>query len=136
MNTRAQNKRLQRRLQAYRMEYKQVRARLQQVGFMFKGSITRRRLSCGNLKCRCRDPKHWHGPYYQISWKQNGKTVSRILPARIVPLYRQWISNARAITAILRQMQEISRKAADSIQAAETTRGKARKHFKAGRKTA
>lgn len=125
-----QSKRLQRRLQAYRKEYARVTARLQKVGFIFKGSITQRRLPCGNPMCRCRDPRHWHGPYYQVSWKQNGKTVSRILPAKIVPLYREWIANARAITAILRQMQEISRKAADSIQAAEITRGKAQSNRK------
>jgi predicted transcriptional regulator len=121
-----QSKRLQSRLQAYRKEYARVTARLQKVGFIFKGSITQRRLPCGNPKCRCRDPKHRHGPYYQVSWKQHGKTASRILPAKIVPLYREWIANARAITAIMQQMQEISRKAADSIQAAEITRGKAR----------
>ena len=127
----SQGKRLQKRLQAYRREYKRVAARLLKVGFLFKGSITRRRLPCGNPKCRCRDLKRRHGPYYQISWKHRGKTVSRILPAKIVPIYREWIANARAITAILRQMQEISRKAADSIQAAEITRGKAKSSQKA-----
>jgi predicted transcriptional regulator len=115
------------RLAAYRKEYQRVTTRLQRVGFIFKGSITRRRLPCGNPKCRCCDPKHWHGPYYQISWKEKGKTVSRILPAKIVPLYREWVSNARSIAVILRQMRGISRKAADSIHAAEITRGKAAK---------
>mgnify|MGYP001576185975 FL=1 len=128
-----QNKRLQERLQTYRKEYEQVRARLQTVGFIFKGSITLRRLSCGQPNCRCSNPKTRHGPYYQISWKQDAKTVSRILPARIVPLYREWISNARTLKAILEQMQEVSRKAAHSIQTAETTRGKAKKSPKSGR---
>jgi hypothetical protein len=118
------NKPLRQQLQAYRKEYEQVKARLQKVGFIFKGSITLRYLPCGQSNCRCRDPKTRHGPYYQISWKQKAKTVSRILPARIVPLYRGWISNARTLTTILQQMQEVSRKAAHSIQTAETTRGK------------
>lgn len=103
------------------------------MGFVFKGSITLRRLSCGQPNCRCRNPKTRHGPYYQISWKQHAKTVSRILPARIVPLYREWISNARNLAAILEQMQEVSRKAADSIQTAEITRGKANKSPKTSR---
>jgi predicted transcriptional regulator len=110
---------LQQRLDAYRKEYEQVRARLQEVGFIFKGSITLRRLSCGHPNCRCRDSKKRHGPYYQISWKQKAKTVSRFLPAHIVPLYREWIANAARLTLILRELQEISHKAADSIQAAE-----------------
>lgn len=130
---RPRNKRLQQQLQAYRREYEQVKAGLQEVGFIFKGSITLRRLSCGQPNCRCRNPKTRHGPYYQISWKQNAKTVSRILPARIVPLYREWISNARDLAAILEQMQEVSRKAADSIQTAEITRGKANKSPKTSR---
>jgi hypothetical protein len=126
-----QSQHLRQRLQTYQNEYARVTARLQKVGFVFKGSITRRRLPCGNPKCRCRDPKRRHGPYFQISWKQNGKTVSRILPAKIVPLYREWIANARTIAAILGQMREISRKAADSIHAAEVTRGKAKSRRKA-----
>lgn len=130
---RPRNKHLQQQLQAYRRQFEQVRAGLQGVGFIFKGSITLRRLSCGQPNCRCRNPKTRHGPYYQISWKKNAKTVSRILPARIVPLYREWISNARKLAAILEQMQEVSRKAADSIQTAEITRGKAKKSPKSGR---
>lgn len=121
------NKTLQQQLQVYRREYEHIRAGLQKVGFIFKGSITLRHLPCGQPNCRCRNPKTRHGPYYQISWKQDAKTVSRILPARIVPLYREWISNARILKAILEQMQEVSRKAAHSIQTAETTRGKAKK---------
>ncbi len=132
MTTSTKRERLQQKLQVYRKEYERSKARLQKVGFIFKGSITRRRLPCGQPNCCCRDPKKWHGPYYQISWKQKGKTVSMILPERIVPIYREWISNARMLTAILREMQGISRKAATSIQAAEITRSK---RSKAGKKT-
>lgn len=118
---------IEQRLDAYRKEYERVKARLQKVGFIFKGSITLRRLTCGHPNCRCRDPKKRHGPYHQISWKQEAKTVSRFLPKSIVPLYREWIANANSLALILREMQEISRKAADSIQAAEIKRGNAKK---------
>lgn len=127
METTPQAKSVQQRLGVYREEFEQVKARLQKVGFILRGSIIRRQLPCGNQNCRCTNPKHWHGPYYQISWKQNGKTVSRILAERIVPLYRQWIANARNLSAIVNQMQRISRQAADSIQIEERTRNKTQK---------
>jgi len=135
MKTQPKPQKVQKQLQAYRKEYEREKARLQKVGFFFKGSITQRRLPCGNPNCRCRKPKHWHGPYYQISWKEKGKTVSRFIPAKIVHLYREWIDNARSLTSILHKMQVISRKVADRIQTAETTRGGTKKKGKAQRKT-
>ena len=135
MKTRSlQSERFRKRLKGYWNRYRQVRARLQTVGFIFKGSITLRRISCSQPNCRCRHPKRRHGPYYQVSWKHKAKTSSRFVPARIVPLYREWIANASTLGRILKEMQAISRQAADSIQAAEIMRGKTKKRTPGGKK--
>ena len=75
-----------------------------------------RRLSCGNPHCLCsRDPTKLHGPYYQLSWKEQGKSVSRFLSPEELGLYRQWIDNRRKLVAITDKMHDISEEARDCL---------------------
>jgi len=113
-------------LAAQRADYERAKAALRRLGFVFRGSLTVRRLPCGEPTCRCHaDPKRLHGPYHQVSWKEGGKTVSRFLPATIVPSYREWVGNARTLQAIIDRMQRISRKAADAALTRETAKVRA-----------
>jgi hypothetical protein len=105
-------------LEQLQADYRAAKARLAQVGFTCEGSLIERYTSCKNPNCRCADPDQRHGPYWQISWKQNGKTVSKMLPAQDAVLYRQWIANRHTLEAILNEMRDISHAAAAHILAA------------------
>ncbi len=108
----------QEQLRKCQEEYEQIKARIHEVGFICKGSLIERRLTCGNPNCRChRDSKNLHGPYYQISWKEKGKSVSYFLSPEKAHIYRQWIDNQRELKAILDKMLDISRQAGDCIRA-------------------
>ncbi len=98
-------------------DYRAAKARLAEIGFTCEGSLIERYTSCRNPNCRCADPEQRHGPYWQISWKQNGKTVSKTLPAQDAALYRQWIANRRALEAVLDEMRDISHAAAQRVLA-------------------
>ena len=104
-------------LERLRADYEAATARLAEIGFTCEGSLIERYTSCKNPNCRCQDPDQRHGPYWQISWKQNGKTVSKILPADDAALYQEWIANRRALEAILDEMRDISRHAAQQLLA-------------------
>jgi nitroreductase len=95
-------------LERLRADYEAAKARLAEIGFTCEGSLIERYTSCKNPNCRCQDPDQRHGPYWQISWKQNGKTVSKILPAGDAALYQEWIANRRALEAILDEMRDLS----------------------------
>jgi hypothetical protein len=97
--------------------YRAAKARLTEIGFTCEGSLIERYTSCKNPNCRCADPEQRHGPYWQISWKQAGKTVSKILPADDAALYQEWIANRHALDAILDEMRDLSRQAAERILA-------------------
>lgn len=130
-----QAKEVAQRLRGYRQRYERVKARLRRMGFIVRGSFVRQRLPCGNPSCRCRKhAKHRHGPYYSITWKEKGRTVSRFLPTKVIPLYRQWNRNARLLKGMLAQMHGISQAAADCVRAAEIIRKtkKPRKRSSAG----
>ena len=99
-------------------DYEAAKARLAQVGFTCEGSLICRYTTCNNPNCRCADPEQRHGPYWQLSWKHAGKTVSRILPADDAVLYQEWIANRRLLEAALREMRDLSRQAGEQILAA------------------
>lgn len=105
--------RLKRRLQRVSRDYETLKTRLAKVGFICEGSLAELSTSCGNPNCRCRNLDQRHGPYWQLTWKQAGKTVTRRLPAQDAQLYQQWINNRRQLEAVLDQMRDLSRQAGE-----------------------
>ena len=84
-----------------------------------EGSLIERYTTCNNPNCRCRDPEQRHGPYWQLSWKEHGKTVSKLISAEDAALYQQWIANRRRLEAALQQMRDLSRQAGEQILASQ-----------------
>jgi hypothetical protein len=107
----------ERRLEALRADYEAAKARLADVGFTCEGSLVERYTSCHNPRCRCADPTQRHGPYWQLSWKQDGRTISRIISAEEAERYQEWIANRRRLEQTLTQMRDISRQAAAQLAA-------------------
>lgn len=99
-------------LRQCRSQYARLKARLRAVGFICEGSLVERWMQCGKPNCACaRDPASQHGPYFQLSWKEKGKTVSQRLPAEHAALYRQWIANRQQLQSIIEDMHRVSGKA-------------------------
>jgi hypothetical protein len=91
-------------------------ARLGQVGFAVSGSLTRRYTRCGKPGCRCQaSPPQPHGPYYQLTRKVAGKTVTTRLTAGQAARYAEWIANQRELRRLIAEMERISRQAAELI---------------------
>ena len=112
-------KQLQRRLERLRVDYEKAKARIAEIGFTCEGSLIERYTTCNNPNCRCSDPDQRHGPYWQLSWKQGGKTVSKLLSAQDAGLYREWIDNRRRLEAELERMRDLSRQAGEQIFASQ-----------------
>jgi len=100
-------------LRRYAQEYDDLKQQLQTVGYILQGSVTERWNQCGKSWCHChKDPKSRHGPYYQWSWKEGGKTKSVYLDADQAELCRQWIDNHRQLERLLKRMRAVSLRAA------------------------
>ena len=107
---------LERRLRQYTAEYDALKARLQDIGFICTGSLVTRWTTCGKSNCVChRDPKQRHGPYHQLTWKEDGVTVTRRLSPEHAQLYQEWIDNRRRLESLLAQMQQVSAKASRQL---------------------
>ena len=114
---------LEQRLAACRRDYERIKAKIDEIGFICEGSLVERFMACGKPNCRCIDPAQRHGPYWQLSWKQAGKTVSRRLSPKQARLYQEWIANRRQLDALIRQLHDVSRTAREHLldQADDTT---------------
>jgi len=116
----------QRRLEQLRQcrtEYAQIKGRLGEVGFICEGSLVERWIQCGKPNCACAtDPASRHGPYFQLSWKEKGKTISRRLTSEHATLYRQWVANRQRLRSIIQEMQQVSRKACRHLLPPQTSK--------------
>jgi len=100
------------RLASYEHRYRELAAQLAQIGLISVGSVTRRYTRCATPGCKCNnDPPQPHGPYYQWTAKENGKTVTRRLNADEARLYQEWIDNDRRMRRLIQQMRQVAAKA-------------------------
>ena len=121
----------QMKLHMLQKKYEQTKARIQKIGFICQGSLTKRWLTCGNKNCGCRkDQKKRHGPYYQLSWKEKNKTASRYIAPENIPTYRKWLKKRKELMAIIEEMLAISRKAGECLKGGENTPKKAGRKVK------
>jgi hypothetical protein len=109
----ATRKTVEQRLRESRRAHRQLAAQLAQTGYLWPGSITEQRLTCGQPRCAChRDPARRHGPYLYWSTKVKGRTVNQLLKPEEAELYGSWIENRRKLEKVQREMVKLSRKAA------------------------
>ena len=70
----------------------ELSAALSQPRAMRRGTVSERRMKCGQAHCACQcDAKARHGPYYMLTQAAGGKTRSRYVAAEQIPLLRRQI---------------------------------------------
>jgi hypothetical protein len=103
-------------LATYERRYRELAAKLADIGFIAAGSLALRHNRCGTKTCRCHaDPSQLHGPYWQWTAKVNGKTVNRRLTQAEAELYQEWIANDRRHRALVAKMREVAAKATELL---------------------
>lgn len=96
-----------RHIAALRRRYARLAARVGRVGLVLQGTITERTI----VRPDGAEP-HRHkayGPYYQWTWKQEGKTVTVNLSASQAKVFQRAIDNQRKLTDLLGEMRTLSR---------------------------
>ena len=79
------------------------------VGPIRRGSVVRRFMPCGKQGCRCQaTPPNLHGPYYQLTRKVRGKTVTVRLTEQEAERIQEWIENGRQLDKIVAKMEKLS----------------------------
>jgi type II secretory pathway component PulJ len=95
-----------------RSRFRQTRQQLQQVDYFLKGTVLKRMMKCGQPTCAChRDPSRRHGPYFEWTYKLQGKTISVKLSPQAAPLYQAATKQHRQLKVVLARMERLSRTA-------------------------
>jgi hypothetical protein len=98
------------RTQAQR--FRQARRELLELDYFVKGTVLKRMMKCGRPQCACHhDPSKRHGPYFEWTYKTNGKTVNVKLTAEAAPLYKAATRQQRKLKAIVARLERPSRTA-------------------------
>ena len=99
-------------LRAQAQRFRQARRELLQLEYFVKGTVLKRMMKCGRPQCACHhDPSRRHGPYFEWTYKANGKTVNVKLTAESALLYKAATRQQRKLRAILARLERLSRTA-------------------------
>jgi uncharacterized protein DUF6788 len=58
-------------------------------------------------------PPELHGPYWQWTRKQAGKTISRLVPDDQVEDYRRWLDNHHRLRELVAELEDLTLAVAD-----------------------
>ena len=76
-------------LERHTQRFLELRRGLEQFEYFCKGTVLKRMMKCGKAQCACAsDATKRHGPYFEITYKANGKTVNVKLSPEAAPLYQ------------------------------------------------
>jgi hypothetical protein len=89
-----------------------LKQELEQVSYFCRGTVLKRMMKCGQKRCAChQDPTKRHGPYFEWTYKEKGKTVNRRLHPEETPVYEAATQQYRKLQAVLKRMEQVSRHA-------------------------
>ena len=93
-----------------RRRFLELRQGLEQIEYFCKGTVLKRMMKCGKAQCACAsDATKRHGPYFELTYKVNGKTVNIKLSSEAAPLYRAAVQQYRKLKTLLDRLEKLSR---------------------------
>jgi len=90
--------------------FRELKADLAQIEYFAKGTVLARMVKCGKPHCACHDnPKKRHGPYFEWTYKIQGKTVNVRLTPESAPVFQAAAKQYKNLKSILTRMEKLSR---------------------------
>jgi hypothetical protein len=97
-------------LERHTQRFLELRRGLQQIDYFCKGTVLKRMMKCGKAQCACAsDATKRHGPYFELTYKANGKTVNVKLSPEAAPLYRKASRQYRRLKTLLNRLDKLSK---------------------------
>jgi hypothetical protein len=97
-------------LERHTQRFLELRRGLEQIGYFCKGTVLTRMMKCGKAQCACAsDATKRHGPYFELTYKANRKTVNVRLSPEAAPLYRAAAQQYRKLKNLLNRLDTLSK---------------------------
>ena len=88
-----------------------IHRQLAGIDLACSGTLSKRRKRCGKPNCQCaNDPNAAHGPYYEWSRRENGRTVCTMISPNQARRMQHAIANYRRLQALLQHWDQRSRR--------------------------
>jgi hypothetical protein len=91
---------------AMERRYSRLASKLADLGPVLQGTITERKIVRPDPKQHGKEKTY--GPYYQWTWKRDGKTVTVNLSASQARVYQKAINNHRKMEEMIQEMRRLS----------------------------
>src|ERR1039457_4637137 len=102
-------RRLEQSLERHAQRFGELRRDLEHLERFCKGPVLKRMMKCGKAHCACAsDHTKRHGPYYELTYKANGKTVNVKLSPEAAPLYQAASRQHRKLKNLLNRLEKLS----------------------------
>jgi hypothetical protein len=89
--------------------FQELKRGLHQLEYFCKGTVLKRMMKCGKSQCACAsDPDKRHGPYFELTYKANGKTVNVKLSPETAPLYQAASLQYRKLKTLVDRLEKLS----------------------------
>jgi len=96
-------------LERHAQRFQELKRGLDQLEYFCKGTVLKRMMKCGKAQCACAsDPAKRHGPYFELTYKANGKTVNVKLSPEAAPLYQAASRQYRKLKTLLGRLEKLS----------------------------
>jgi hypothetical protein len=97
-------------LERHAQRFRELSRGLEQIEYFCKGTVLKRMMKCGKARCACAsDPAKRHGPYFELTYKANGKTVNVKLSPEAAPLYKAAAQQYRKLKTLLNRLDKLSK---------------------------
>jgi hypothetical protein len=97
-------------LERHTQRFLELRRGLEQIEYFCKGTVLKRMMKCGKAQCACAsDATKRHGPYFELTYKANGKTVNVKISPPAAPLYRAAAQQYRNLKTLLNRLDKLSK---------------------------
>ncbi len=97
-------------LERHTQRFRELRRDLAQIEYFCKGTVLKRMMKCGKAQCACAsDATRRHGPYFELTYKADGKTVNVKLSPAAAPLYTTAAQQYRKLKTLLNRLDKLSK---------------------------
>jgi hypothetical protein len=97
-------------LERHTQRFLELRGDLERIDYFCKGTVLKRMMKCGKPQCACAsDATKRHGPYFELTYKANGKTVNIKLSPEAAPLYRAAAQQYHKLKTLLNRLDKLSK---------------------------
>ena len=92
-----------------------IKAQIVGLGDLRPGSLKGRFRKCGKPNCHCAEEgDEGHGPSWSLTRGVKGKTVTKVIPAALVPQTREQLAEYQRLRGLTRELVTINEKICDA----------------------